>query len=327
MTLRLQIYRFDIRLAFGPRRELLPPFLGSTLRGTFGATFRRLVCETGADKCTDNSTDCALIHDCPYARVFETRAPADALAERRRRYKDAARPYVIAVPARYDGAPELMMGLVLIGGAVRLLPHFVHVLTELGRIGIGMARVPYRLRAVLDHAGAVLFDCESGWCENSVRALGLEDFIGAGDANVDRITLDFLTPLRLKKYGGYLESGERVDFRLIIESLLQRLGAISFFHCGGEWVPDESLREAAQRIAVTDNRLELQRLARYSNRQHRRLPMDGLVGTLTCEGELAPFLPALRLGELVHLGNGADLGLGRYRLAGCGADAGVEVGG
>jgi hypothetical protein len=38
--------------------------------------------------------------------------------------------------------------------------------------------------------------------------------------------------------------------------------------------------------------------------------MGGFVGTVTFEGDLIPFLPLLRLGEIVHLEKGTAFGLG-----------------
>jgi CRISPR/Cas system endoribonuclease Cas6 (RAMP superfamily) len=48
----------------------------------------------------------------------------------------------------------------------------------------------------------------------------------------------------------------------------------------------------------------------------RGSPRGGFVGDATFEGDLAEFLPALRLGELVHVGKGTTFGLGKYRLEG-----------
>lgn len=46
--------------------------------------------------------------------------------------------------------------------------------------------------------------------------------------------------------------------------------------------------------------------------------MGGVVGTVTFQapdGEtLAPFLPLLAMGKFVHVGKGAVMGLGRYRV-------------
>lgn len=50
-----------------------------------------------------------------------------------------------------------------------------------------------------------------------------------------------------------------------------------------------------------------------SGRQHRRVAMDGVVGSLTASGDLTALAPAFRAGELLNIGSGTSMGLGRYR--------------
>lgn len=42
--------------------------------------------------------------------------------------------------------------------------------------------------------------------------------------------------------------------------------------------------------------------------------MNGLTGLLRLEGDLEPLMPLLHLGQHVHAGSHAALGLGRYDL-------------
>ena len=53
---------------------------------------------------------------------------------------------------------------------------------------------------------------------------------------------------------------------------------------------------------------------RYSARQDAKLKMGGVVGEAVYEGDLEPFAPLLSLGEVLHVGKGTGLGLGRYRI-------------
>jgi len=39
---------------------------------------------------------------------------------------------------------------------------------------------------------------------------------------------------------------------------------------------------------------------------------DDIVGTLTYEGELTPFLPLILLGQFTHIGKNTTFGLGKY---------------
>jgi hypothetical protein len=135
-----------------------------------------------------------------------------------------------------------------------------------------------------------------------------------GDDRIQQVCLQLLTPWRVKKYGGYQDSGERITFATLLDFLLGRLEALSLFHCGGGWAPDTGLRELAGRIEVMAKDLRLQRLERHSNRHRQKLPLHGIVGKITFAGDLAPFPPLLRLGEFLHIGAGTAFGLGRYEL-------------
>jgi hypothetical protein len=44
------------------------------------------------------------------------------------------------------------------------------------------------------------------------------------------------------------------------------------------------------------------------------MALGGAVGTWHLEGELAPFIPLLHLGQWLHVGKNATFGLGRYTL-------------
>jgi hypothetical protein len=177
--------------------------------------------------------------------------------------------------------------------------------------------VPYRLVAVTDGStadGPVIYQAEEGMMRDALQPVTLTHLQDPGDVQVERLTLEFLTPLRVKKYGAYQEAGERITFSTIIDLLLGRLEALAMFHCGAAWTPQEALRDAVRQVDVVAKNLTLQRLERYSNRHRQTLPMHGLLGTLSFAGPLAPFLPMLRMGQYIHIGAGTAFGLGRYRL-------------
>ncbi len=57
-------------------------------------------------------------------------------------------------------------------------------------------------------------------------------------------------------------------------------------------------------------------MERYSARQDTRMKMGGFVGKVDYQGNLAEFVPLLKLGERVHIGKGTAFGLGRYEIGG-----------
>lgn len=109
---KFTLYRLRLLLELGARRQTLPAYLGSTVRGTFAAPFRQVVCVTRAPMCDG----CLLLHRCPY-------------------------PYIFEVPLVYRGEETLEPGLVLAGRALDFLPYFLYVVQEAGKSGLGRARV------------------------------------------------------------------------------------------------------------------------------------------------------------------------------------------
>ena len=119
MVLNLVVYRFRLLLQLGGRRQALPSYIGSTMRGIFAASFRQLVCVTHAPTCEG----CSLISRCSYPYLFETPAPSSLPETVQRRFRQAPRPYLLEVPLEYRGEERLELGLALIGRAVDFLPY------------------------------------------------------------------------------------------------------------------------------------------------------------------------------------------------------------
>ena len=53
---------------------------------------------------------------------------------------------------------------------------------------------------------------------------------------------------------------------------------------------------------------------RYSQRQQQEMQLGGLLGNVQLQGDLAPFVELLYLGQWLHVGKNATMGLGGYRL-------------
>ena len=131
---------------------LLPSYKGSTLRGGFGNTFRRVVCALRKSDCSD----CILKEKCVYSYVFETPPPSETKIMRK--YIAAPHPFVIEPPPErrnaYTPGDEITFGLTLIGRAIDYLRYFVYTFDELGKIGIGKDRGKYELKYVGAHCDA-----------------------------------------------------------------------------------------------------------------------------------------------------------------------------
>ncbi len=300
----------------------LPEFKGSTFRGAFGHTFRRLVCSQGDLDCAK----CDLRLACVYAQVFDSFPPPDS--EVLRKNADVPRPYVLEPPetARtvFERGEELTMGLVLVGRAVEWLPYFLITFRDVGeRVGIGRGRGRYLMKEV--HAevanpghGLELRQVYSA-TDRMVRPVGPNHGLSGLDSlwekarPAHRVTLRFLTPARLQQDDHLV--GEAPAFRTVVRTVLARTSSLLYFHEGVRLDLDfRGFLYQASTVTVADAHVQWVDWRRLSTRQKALMEMGGLVGNVTYDGDVGPFLPLLFLGQWLHLGKGTTFGLGRYEV-------------
>jgi len=286
----------------------LPEFDGSLVRGALGAALRQVSCTTGAPTCAG----CPEIPVCPYGYGFETPVPEDS--PDRALGPFVPHPFALGVEAADTLAPgdRFALELALVGRGRFHLASFVEAVRWLSRRGLAGGRGRFALSRVDDLAPAgpravllpehpVFLAEPTDWT--------LETLARTAPA---RLTLFTRSPLRLLAKGKPVED---LDLPALLRALFRRIGALARYHCGFEPQVDyRALLERAAEVRVVERRLVWRELARYSHRQKRRMVLGGLEGSLAFEGDLAPFLPWLALGELVQVGKGTSFGLGRYRL-------------
>lgn len=311
----IQYKQFDFRLT-AKEPLILPAYKGSTLRGGFGYTFKRVVCAIRDKECQD----CLLKEKCVYSYVFETPPPSDT--KMMRKYKTAPHPFVIEPPQEkrrgYKPGDEITFGLTLIGRAIHYLPYFIYTFDELGKIGIGKGKAKYELKEV-SCDGKKIYNSDSKTLKPfkpSFLPLNIENVIARKpDLNRDdeAISLSFLTPTRIL-YNSHLTLD--LEFHIFIRNLLRRLSLLYYFHCNGdpsEW-DFKGVINMAKEIKIKEKNLRWYDWERYSGRQEARIKMGGSVGSITFEGNIDPFMPLIKAGEVLHLGKGTAFGLGKYRI-------------
>ncbi|MBI4523637.1 MAG: CRISPR system precrRNA processing endoribonuclease RAMP protein Cas6 [Deltaproteobacteria bacterium] len=309
----------------------LPPYKGSTLRGAFGITFKETVCIMEHRDCDR----CLLRLKCAYPYIFDTPIPEDSA--RMRRYERAPHPFVIEPPLEtqqlYKPNELLSFGLTLIGKAIDYLPYFIYTFDRLGRErGIGRGRGRFALEKVswLDPGGGEkeIYDGQRKVLANSFHPLTIRDLSLSQNSklsplhstldtqrsdltlNSRLLTINYLTPTRVT-YNGELHTAP--EFHVIIRNLLRRLSNLCYFHCGEELNLDfKGIIERAKTVEMKDGNIRWHDWERYSARQDTRMKMGGFVGEVEYHGELAEFLPLLKLGERIHVGKSSTFGLGMY---------------
>lgn len=130
--------------------------------------------------------------------------------------------------------------------------------------------------------------------------------------DINRVSLNFLTPVRIKHNN---KLTDKLEFYIFLSALLRRLSLLSYFHCDQELdINIKKIIEDAKEIKVKESNLKWYDWERYSQRQDTKMKLGGLVGDITFEGNIMPFLPFLILGKYIHVGKSSSFGLGRYEI-------------
>jgi len=303
-------FRFSLTVT---EEIVLPPYKGFAFRGVFGTVLRELACVIPGEDCPR----CPFRHTCTYAYLFET-SPADGV-DGFRRFSNFPRPYIINPPMgdkrqfrRYD---TLQFEFVLIGRATECIPHVITTFDVIGQRGIRNGRGRYLIKNVTAAGDLgqqqVVFRC--GKLDVSLVPQHSIPLLPDHDGPTS-ITLDFETPLLLEERGKIQYEPPR--FSLLFEHLARRIMLLQALH-GAEGVRLEqlgALLNQADDIVITDSDMRWQSMERISNRQRARIKTGGLTGKVIYQGNLAPFMPFFKAGELVHVGKSTTFGFGRYTL-------------
>ncbi|MFQ3634027.1 CRISPR system precrRNA processing endoribonuclease RAMP protein Cas6 [Roseiflexus sp.] len=291
---------------------------GSAVRG---AVVNALLNRFCANQTAPTCADCPLVRVCPVAALVAPMRDTDEPGGEQR-----PRPYVIRPPQgrRYAPGESLTFGLGLFGRAAELFPYIVMAAHVIEFQGLGRRleenrgrRGGVRLQEIdainpLTGAKQPLF--RAG--KRQIQAPG----IPIGPAEVasfaitlpeDRLTLRFLTPMRLI-------DGGRLVKQPALRPLLQRLGIrltdLSMAYGDGPLPAADAraLLSLAERAILERNDTRWIDIVSHSRRTGERTPIGGLVGEAVFSGNLAPLREILVWGSLVHVGKNAVKGDGWY---------------
>lgn len=288
-----------------------PAFAGNSWRGALGHSLRALACLTGAAACTG----CTRKAGCAYNYLWETPPPADAT--RMRLYPQAPHPFILReLTAAGAAASGTWLMLTLVGRAYGLLPLVVQALALAARGAHGIAGRQLRLREVLQ--------------EHTLGALDWQRIDGLGGVLSPRATasaccpaapsqpvrLTLQTPLRIKKEGRAV-APHQLAFADFFGALLRRISMLCAFHTEAPLEAAFAELMLAARAVVIRSELAWERQQRFSNRQKQAMLMDGVTGWIELDAaDAAAFWPYLWLGQFVHAGSAATMGLGCYSIDG-----------
>lgn len=344
----LSLAQYEFRLAALTSGEL-PPFLGSTFRGSFGYALKAVACSMPHGDCAR----CLLSERCLYTRLFEPRAnQANGLLKQQ---QNAPRPFIFepplpgqkysalalktetghahsngassnghtrlfAEPLRFKAGEELRFGLTLIGQAVEELPYIIYAVSLMAHHGFGAQRAPFTLLEVSALNGSTtrqqVYTHETSRIAQHDARRSLSEMVKERLAQLrieDTLRILFLTPTRIRFQR---DVQEHLRFDQLVKSLSLRLAMLAQAHgATGLDYDHQSLLAQARTFATQTDHLWQQELQRYSNRQEKKIEQDGFMGEAVFAGKaISELLPLLLAGEFLHVGSSTAFGLGYYRI-------------
>ncbi len=281
-------------------------FLGSAWRGVFGHALKKAVCVTKCAVCRD----CLLYRSCAYPYIFETPLPANA--EKLRKYETIPHPFILH-PDWSSGASTASLSLefTLIGRANSYLPYVLYAFTEAARGGLQRGPA-MEIAELLQQSGPGFGEWKT--VRRGTGPLEPLPMLSRSTPNTPTsIRIRFLTPLRLRSNDQYI-TPDRFRFSHFFTSLLGRVSSLQYFHAERPLETDFArLSMQARAIEFDSADVRWTDWSRYSSRQKAELQMGGLLGTVSLTAPvIEDFWPYLWLGQFIHAGKGATMGLGRY---------------
>lgn len=309
----------------------LPAYTGSALRGGLGHSMRR-VRYGMKDGCGRCSARAKCRYGSLYAYLFESPwdhpfiEPAHHGLSPRLKRETYPQPFILDPPpgGEYGPGEILALPFTLVGKAISHFPFVACALSAMGAGGLGRGRGQARLEAVSglplsgDGDEALVYHAESG---EMVGPAEVADFplvlrwteeSDPPPSRVEAARLRFLTPFRYKVDG---KLGRPLTFEILMKNLLRRFGLLSVHSPLALTLDHQGLIALASEVSTASSTLKWHEWERYSNRQKEWMNLDGFMGEITFRGNMAPFLPYLRMGEFLNVGKDGSFGLGKYELS------------
>lgn len=324
---RLKLNFSAFRFVLSPDEVInVPRDKFALLRHSLSAVVRKIACYDPKQQCAH----CLLNGTCAFSYIFEFSSSTVEGELQKHPHPFVLEP-VLAPKQVYAPGENFTFNLILIGKGIDYLPYFILAVEELGRANFGKDMSKFQLDYVVDvlsEAGGKLIYAGNNKALSHDFTTKTFTTIARETKSMDPVKLRilFLTPTRIKQKQPHLtpnmmEDPERksrlvrseFDFSLFIRRLLRRLCWLAEAHCGQERELDfPRLLLKAQDIKTTYQNLSWYDWGRYSSHQRAYLKMGGFTGQITFEGDLGEFLPFIKLGEYLHIGNGTAYGLGKY---------------
>lgn len=297
-------------ISFGPQP-------GSAVRGALYTALSHQFCpDTGMRHLPGHS------RACPVCWLLATEDPGGE------RGHNLPRPLTIQ-PPKDDLIVEVgriwSFGISLVGErAGASLPFLVRAIQEMGKGGLGRGRGRFTLEGLSENnriEGTRRELLNGGKLQNLATAVCAEKVQAAAERLPgDRVTLRFLTPLRIGEGKRLLH---QPDLSVIMRRLLERCQAMAIHFGRPNPIAEDrdnwrelslTLSEISEACRLTHNWTRWLDVQSGSRRSGTTTPIGGLVGGAIWEGDLAPLISWLLWGSTLHVGKSTVKGNGWFEI-------------
>ena len=293
----------QLRFKIAPSSYVGRYFPEALFRGAFGNVLKRLVCINKKESCEN----CFLSKNCSFAVLFFP----DKIIERFHNIKNPPPPYNFFFIKNKD-KESLDFDFILLKDGFNYITHIIFTFIRMGEISIGRDKYGYKIESITDMSnGNNIFDIDNNQLTNPNICKFSFDI--NQKQSKDKLKIDFISPLRLKKDNDW---NKDISFYDIVKALLLRFSLLA--ECYGEYDKEfdhSSFLENAKKVTKIDENMHITNRKRYSTTQEHKINMGGVKGSITFEGENIGFYEnILRFGELFGIGKNTTFGCGRYML-------------
>jgi len=271
-------YKLDISLK--PSSITPLSFIGSTLRGAFGVSLKKVVCINPSYACEG----CFAKDNCLFYDFYEL--------------KNRAHQYRFDFdmnPKNYD------FSLYLFEGATEKLPYVISAIHKmLTEQGLGVNRDKFEIENILCNNKSIYN--EGKFDLKDVQKKEFTPKVLTNNNN--NITLQLLTPLRMKYQGKLLN--KKPPLETLLYSITNRLAEIKELP-KNKLTFTPSYKEKSAKVQFVDQ-------TRRSNRQKTKLQIGGVMGEIVYAEIDEKSLILLELGEIIGVGKQTVFGMGKISL-------------
>jgi hypothetical protein len=293
----------------------LAEIAGSALRGSFAASFRAVSCTTMAPRCDG----CAYLRSCSFPAFFAS--PTERPQGTFPKQTDTPKRYAFRITdagRTFERDDVFQFELRIVGDVTPQAVWIALGILEMGRRGIGKGRGRFTVQSIIAGTNE---ECivENGVIVqaalSSVTQFDLLDGVEGSSLSHDRsaVLIRFLQPTYLRAKGH--DPFSPPPFSVLIRAALRRLSSLAALYGSGSLLlPYESLLADSERAAIVYADIKGIRAMRYSSRQVRKFPMEGIVGSIRYDGVPSWAISLLERAAWMGLGKMATHGLGRLEI-------------